>query len=802
MVNAKARQATTVEDLLVKYNQQNQLLHALLRDRKGFSSSETKPIGTSAGTSSSSGPSGLLKTEGDTMIGPFALFPDIAPIDATDNSINLGKDAQIAYTSRAIVSAAAATTLDFIHNASFAGQLLDLQGILTETFTIRNSLLLAITNIVGDGVTQIITVTVADTTALATGDFIKITGAPAFNIDHVSITVTGGTTFTYDLGSVGSAVPDINANAIRGNIRTFDGLDLTIVDNDNFWAVFDSITNEWALFGGGGGGAAGEFFGPWTADHDAGNKTLNKIAALQITDSVGGVHGLLQGLIATGVRLTLTAGEKFQLFDNITNILEITDTFGMDLKQHDLFGVTNIDLDGAFATIEGVANLDFFQASHSINSLSGEMDFVVNSGDFFRFISGSEIARFENLATILALDMKNNRIKNIRDMNFDTSATYTFPNTAAAIGYDTTDAELRFNVPNLAEYVFQVNAVDQMILSDGNLTFIDGFQAIFNPDSTNAGVNVGLLVGDPSSTGNGDLWYNASTNKLRTKENGSNVNVIGGGSQTPWTSNINADNFGLTDVASIVPDTDGTRHLGGASNAWDDIYTDEVRFQQSGAVGNKNAILADSGGMNYLSLSTGSHDFYMDGNARIRFTEDGEIEWLQSGRQHSIVPQATSLNIIAQNETDSIELWTGSGRTNETLRVSDVATVWLTETDDTQAVLLQLIQNHNTPADFRTIGNIDFMAENSSSVDEIYGRISVSSQDVSAGTEDGLLQLGVMSAGTLVSAIDMEGGTSDANGSKIGFFGETPVVQQVLSATPTAAQISAVLEALGLTKFV
>jgi len=252
-VNSKARPITTFEDLLYEFKVQGVLLHALLRDRRGFSASETKPIGTAAGAATAA--TGMLRTEGDTMIGPLAFFPQIVSHDATDNSINIGKAFNDGYSSRILLSVGPTTVnLDYIHDAAFAGQLLDMQGILTESFTIRTTLRKTITNIVGDGATQIITVTVADTSDLASGEFIKIAGTVNFDIDHVEITVTGGTTFTYDLGSVGSASNEIVGTATRGNIRTFDLLPFLIEDNDNYWLVFDIASNEWNIFGTGGGG--------------------------------------------------------------------------------------------------------------------------------------------------------------------------------------------------------------------------------------------------------------------------------------------------------------------------------------------------------------------------------------------------------------------------------------------------------------------------------------------------------------------------------------------------------------------
>jgi len=78
-------------------------------------------------------------------------------------------------------------------------------------------------------------------------------------------------------------------------------------------------------------GGSGEFFGPWTADHNAGDFALNDVSSLQISDSIGGIHALLQGLVTPETRLTLTAGEKFSIFDNITSILEIDDTTGLKM---------------------------------------------------------------------------------------------------------------------------------------------------------------------------------------------------------------------------------------------------------------------------------------------------------------------------------------------------------------------------------------------------------------------------------------------------------------------------------------
>jgi len=254
------------------------------------------------------------------------------------------------------------------------------------------------------------------------------------------------------------------------------------------------------------------------------------------------------------------------------------------------------------------------------------------------------------------------------------------------------------------------------------------------------------------------------------------------------------------DAADFSPVVAGGVNLGTVTLPWEKFNVKDIEIRTGGSLTiNVNNIVADANGTMINTPTGDTLKHTINGVDNIIFDED-EIRF-SSGRAHSIQATPTTLQIISELETDTVEIWNGGGRTNATIQINDTTTTWLTETDDIQAVLLQLIQNHDTPADFRTLGNIDFMAENSVSVNQIYARISASSQDITDATEDGLLQLGVMSAGTLVSAIDMEGGSSDANGAKIGFYGEATIAQQVLAASPTAAQISTVLEALGLTKF-
>lgn len=63
----------------------------------------------------------------------------------------------------------------------------------------------------------------------------------------------------------------------------------------------------------------------------------------------------------------------------------------------------------------------------------------------------------------------------------------------------------------------------------GAITFPDGTRQTFNPDGTNAGLNVGSQAGDPSAPSNGDLWYDSTANELTARINGANVALGAGG---------------------------------------------------------------------------------------------------------------------------------------------------------------------------------------------------------------------------------------------------------------------------------
>ena len=257
----------------------------------------------------------------------------------------------------------------------------------------------------------------------------------------------------------------------------------------------------------------------------------------------------------------------------------------------------------------------------------------------------------------------------------------------------------------------------------------------------------------------------------------------------------------ITTDGDIMPSsTLADKYVGTEAVPWSIMSSDKyfIGTGNGTVTSNKNNMVADATGIKYNVPTGDYHRFMINGQEEgINIGED-EIEFAKSGRQHKITVNGTAIQIISQNSTDSVELTTGSSRSNPTIDVNDTTTTFRTGTADTNDYRIQLIQNNNSPADFRTISNIDFMAENSSSVDTEYARISASAQDITNGTEDGLLQLGVISAGTLVSGIDISGGTSASTGAQIGFFGHTPVSIRTVSSSASVSTVIIALKELGL----
>lgn len=454
-----------------------------------------------------------------------------------------------------------------------------------------------------------------------------------------------------------------------------------------------------------------------------------------------------------------TADDIVQIFTNsiIRFAVTLTDAqLGVDLvmTNNDITSVQALafnDIGAQIAVADDAAGYNFVHTS-----ATRPFRFTPNSTNVLDIIPTG----MTFLGSSKILDLAGNNIDNVGTLEFQT----------ANITISSDTGGMNLSVPDATDdYTFTINAVDSLVLEKFFANWSDTVQQY----------NERL---DPAAPAAGDVYFYAKLDggiaKLFYRQSDSTIvgplGSGGGGSQTPWTSNIDADGFDLQDLSNI-----------------------EFRDTTGAPGSSTNAIWTDSGGINIQAGSlSDSIDFRLGSNIEISLQEDGELIWIQDG--HRLIPQGTAFQMISSSTSDRIELTNGTGSTNAILTLENTRCTWRTQTSSTQAYALQLIQNNNTPADFRTIVNIDMIAENSSSVDTIYARISASSQDFTNATEDGLLQLGVVSGGTLIAAIDMEGSSSGgANDAMIGFFGETPVVQQSV-ASDTLANLYTALRNLGL----
>jgi len=244
--------------------------------------------------------------------------------------------------------------------------------------------------------------------------------------------------------------------------------------------------------------------------------------------------------------------------------------------------------------------------------------------------------------------------------------------------------------------------------------------------------------------------------------------------------NIDMENNSITDANQIqITGSSGDTVFGlitGASNVFD--------LTNPNTAGNIRLICDDASGnaVTVMTLDAGS----AAGSNTITFEKDtsfailDEIGTLQfavaSGNQPAIIGNSAGMNFRVQALTQ--------------LGLTDGAATFYTTTSDTGTYDIKFIQNNDTPADDRAIVNIDFSAENSASVDVNYARISATSKDVTDGTEDGLLEMGVASDGVVRPGLSIQGDTSSLVA--IGFYDATPVSKpsHIADATDAATAIS------------
>ncbi len=124
----------------------------------------------------------------------------------------------------------------------------------------------------------------------------------------------------------------LNPPIISDSVAQRISVILYTLDNGTLWTHATSV----------GSSTGGEFFGPWTANHDAGVQSLVNLAAAAIVDAGGLPRGSISGDAgATAVRLSLTTANKFIISDVITDIVSFDDTTGMTVEGSHVINMGN-----------------------------------------------------------------------------------------------------------------------------------------------------------------------------------------------------------------------------------------------------------------------------------------------------------------------------------------------------------------------------------------------------------------------------------------------------------------------------
>ena len=92
---------------------------------------------------------------------------------------------------------------------------------------------------------------------------------------------------------------------------------------------------------------------------------------------------------------------------------------------------------------------------------------------------------------------------------------------------------------------------------------------------------------------------------------------------------------------------------------------------------------------------------------------------------------------------------TGTSATFTTTDNSDNLTLTSTDADASFGPNIRMYRNSGSPADNDLLGNIEFEGRNDNSQDVVYGRLFSRISDASDGSEDGIMRLDIMKAGSL-----------------------------------------------------
>ena len=368
------------------------------------------------------------------------------------------------------------------------------------------------------------------------------------------------------------------------------------------------------------------------------------------------------GSISTGTVRTMTIPDADINMGGLTNSNLATGTFGsitgvgsqsqsLNMNNNDIIAVSGLDLDGSTATIEGVANLNFYHTNRNINSVTGTMNalaYSVNTNEKHSFqVAGSEVLTIAtgDIDFIGDLDMHTYDITSVDRLKFSTvqgsgTALTTSDTGIEAIYTGSNPYGMKIQFPSTNSGVLQIQrgSTIMMNISSFGTTLTDVY-----PDNIFLSTDKFIQFDKMTSTNVGTtptdkrrLFSDENNNdELSVKKSDGSIQSLegGGGSQTPWTSNIDANSKNLTGLGYLRYNTSGISTTGVEGQLW----FDGENFKASTATG-----------LQY-NLTENSHITWLDHE-----TNQLDYDIFISNMPNGIVRTQTSGSVDAGGATVSI----------------------------------------------------------------------------------------------------------------------------------------------------
>ena len=652
----------------------------------------------------------FLDPTGDTMIGPIAFFPETTAINQTDDSIDIGIQSGD-YTSYILVTPVGSPDdLVTIFGASFAGQLLYMQGTQSTQIVLKNGDSGNSGNIVtGTGgdliindasvVTLLFDVTISPSVGIR-GAWRVISGGSAAQsnliaglsansnpnlpaVDNfvvpwnqnfilgdqtkIQATATAGVfqlsddVFALDAliqlegdetgsgsgfvltwqesdtevgGYTNIPIPNARAGALEIGrpalssnphaiaIRDYSGIVKFVrvnilIASGTLVTVFSASSSATIDTGGGGGGGSG-----------GGSTTLGGLSDVTLTSPT-----LDQVLTFDGTIWRNQSPTAGSMATDLSNMISPTiPTVPLSMNSQDIDEVNSLDFANVGSrTITSLSNLNFFQTGQEIDSLAGVLLYQVDVGQQHLFaVGGASGIRVADIGGgVIALELFNHSIDDVKDINFDGNAV--IPTNISGIGRNTSEATpfMQYNVGAVAEFHRFEIVGNPRLLVDNNGIKIEG-TATTDILQLNPGGSVSLIAGRFRSDGTDIFAFSGGEERNLSDIGGSNtifqansaVTVLdtGAGSVTVQVdgsikssqdvnnllllTNVDHASFKLTSLGDTTPSGNHATLFGSGTTFWANVYTDRITLQNTA-----NNIIGSSTGLEYNAQSSGKHQF-------------------------------------------------------------------------------------------------------------------------------------------------------------------------------------------------